>query len=304
MVALIFPGQGSQYVGMGKEFYETYPSSREIFKEAEEKIGLDLAELCFSGPSPKLDLTENCQPAVLTVSIASFKALKDSVPDLKLQMLAGHSLGEFSSLVVAGSFSFGDGVNLVRKRGLLMAEAGRKNPGGMVAVIGLETSEVERICGDSVQLANLNCPGQVVVSGGKEAIERVVTEVKAAGGKVIPLSVSGAFHSHLMREACEEFAEELERVSISSPLFPVIGNSSADVLSSSEDVRESLRRQIVSPVRWQESMSKMIEEGIDTFIEIGPGRVLSKLLARIDRNIQVGHVENKKTLEETIQLLK
>jgi [acyl-carrier-protein] S-malonyltransferase len=288
---------------MGKEFYETYPSSREVFKEAGEKIGFDLAELCFSGPSAKLDLTENCQPAILTASIACWKVLKDSVPDLNVQMLAGHSLGEFSSLVAAGSFSFKDAVNLVRKRGFFMASAGRNNPGGMAAVIGLKTSEVERICGDAAQLANLNCPGQVVVSGGKEAIERVVPEVKKAGGKVIPLSVSGAFHSSLMQEACGKFAEELKKVPVSPPLISVISNSSADFVNSSDDVRESLRKQMVSPVRWEESMQKMIAEGISTFIEVGPGKVLSKLLARIDKNVRVGHVENEKTLEETILLL-
>ncbi len=304
MVALIFPGQGSQYVGMGKEFYETCPSSREVFKEAEKEVGFDLAELCFSGPSAKLDLTENCQPAILTVSIACWKALKDSVPDLNVQILAGHSLGEFSSLVIAGSFSFRDAVGLVYKRGLLMASAGRSNPGGMAAVIGLKTSEVEEICSDAVQLANLNCPGQIVISGGKEAIEGVIPEVKKAGGKVIPLPVSGAFHSALMQEACEKFAEVLEKVSISSPLIPVISNSSADSVNSPEDVGQSLRRQMVSPVRWEESMRKMIGEGIKTFIEVGPGRVLSKLLARIDKNVQVERVENKKTLERTMRLLK
>lgn len=303
MVALVFPGQGSQYVGMGKDFYETVPRAREIFQIAEEKLGFELGRLCFSGPREELALTENCQPAVLTTSIACWEALKDSVPEFKVGMVAGHSLGEFSSLVAAESMTFGDTVRLVRRRGLFMAESARNEPGGMVAIIGLDTSRVKEICGNTVTLANLNCPGQIVASGGKGAIHEIIPQIKKAGGKAIPLPVSGAFHSPLMETAAERFREELNKAPISRPAIPVIANVSADSVTTFGAVRESLRRQITSTVRWEESIRRMIAEGVNTFVEVGPGKVLSKLIARIDKSVRVTNVEDRKTLEETLNIV-
>ncbi len=303
MVGIIFPGQGSQYVGMGKELYETSPHARRVFETAEESLGFDIARLCFSGPKENLDSTENCQPALLTVSIACWETLKNSAPNLNVKMTAGHSLGEFSSLVAAKSITFENAVSLVRKRGVLMTNSAKENPGGMVAVIGLEKGEVEQICGDSSAVANLNCPGQIVISGRVDALDEITPGIKQAGGKAIPLPVSGAFHSSLMGTAAEIFAGEVKKVSISAPRMPVISNVSACLLTTPEAVAESITRQITSPVRWEESIRRMIAEGVDTFIEVGPGKVLSKLLVRIDRKVGVNRVEDRKTLEQTLKIV-
>ena len=301
MVGVIFPGQGSQYVGMGKDLYETSPHARRVFESAEKSLGFNITELCFSGPEPSLASTENCQPAVLTVSIACWEVLKNSAPNLNVKMTAGHSLGEFSSLVAAQSITFENAVSLVRKRGILMANSAEENPGGMIAVIGIEKEKVEEICKDTAAVANFNCPGQTVISGKTDVLVRITPRIKQAGGKAIPLSVSGAFHSPFMESAAENFAEEVKKVSISAPRVPVVSNVSADLLTTPEAVAESITRQITSPVRWEESIRRMIAEGTDTFIEVGPGKVLSKLLARIDRKVRVSRVEDKKTLEETLK---
>ncbi len=303
MVALVFPGQGSQYIGMGKDFYDTVHEARQVFEKAEEILGINLRELCFLGPKEKLELTENCQPAILTVSIACWETLKKSAPGIKVGMLTGHSLGEFSSLVAAESIAFEDALGLVRKRGLLMSTSARENLGGMVAVIGLERENVEEICKGRVHVANFNSPGQIVVSGDMESLQEITAMVKKSGARAIPLPVSGAFHSPLMKTAAERFSKEIERIPVSAPCIPVVTNATADFSTTSEAVRESLRRQITSPVRWEESIRKMIAEGITTFIEVGPGKVLSKLISRIDGSAAVMRVENEKTLDETLKNL-
>ncbi len=303
MVALVFPGQGSQYTGMGKDFYDTVPEARNVFEKAEEILGINLRELCFSGPEEKLEITENCQPAILTVSIACYEALRKSVPGLKVEILAGHSLGEFSSLVAAESIAFHDAVWLVRKRGILMAASARENPGGMLAVIGLGREKVGEICRGRVHVANFNSPGQIVVSGDMESLQKITLLLKEAGARTIPLPVSGAFHSPLMKTAAERFSEEIDRMLVSAPCIPVVTNVTADFATTPEAVKESLSRQITSPIRWEESIRKMIAKGIDTFIEVGPGKVLSKLIARIEKKAVVMRVENEKTLEETMKNL-
>lgn len=303
MVALVFPGQGSQYTGMGKDFYDAVPEAREIFEKAEEILEINLRELCFSGPEEKLEITENCQPAILTVSIACYEALRKSVPGLKVEMLAGHSLGEFSSLVAAESIAFRDAVGLVRKRGLLMRASEMENPGGMLAVIGLERKKVEEICKGSVHPANFNSPGQIVVSGDMESLRKIAPRLKKSGARTIPLPVSGAFHSPLMKTAAERFSEEIDRIQVFAPRIPIVANATADFPTTPEAVKESLCRQITSPLRWEESIRKMTAKGIDTFIEVGPGKVLSRLITRIEKKAVVMRVEDEKTLEETMKTL-
>ncbi len=288
-VSLLFPGQGSQFVGMGKDLTERYPEARAVFEEANQILGSDFSRICWEGPEGELTRTSNAQPAILTHSIAVWRVVESRVPSVA--MAAGHSLGEFSAYVAAGALSFGDALRTVRRRGELMFESGSARPGTMAAVIGLDDAAVERVCfeasanGEVAVAANLNAPGQVVISGDLAAIERAGQLAKAAGAKrTLPLNVSGAFHSPLMEVAESGLREQLKSVQISAPTFPIISNVAAEPIREPETARRLLVEQLTSPVRWVASVRTMLNAGTTDFLEIGPGAVLSGLLRRIDKS--------------------
>lgn len=297
-VAFLFPGQGSQHVGMGFDLYQAQSVSRAVFDQADQQLGFSLSELCFNGPEESLVDTINQQPALLVTSIAILRAMEaagSTVPDF----VAGHSMGEFSALVAAGSLSFEDGLTLVRRRGELMKEAGEKSPGAMAAIIALESSQVAAVCtqasektGRPVQVANDNCPGQVVISGDETALAEAMNLAQAAGArKVVRLPISIAAHSELMRSAADAFALAVDETPISPPKMAVIGNVSAQPLTTPETIRAELKAQLTSPVRWTESMKYLVSQGIGTVYEVGPGDVLLGLMKRIDRSINRQKIE-------------
>ncbi|MBI2861951.1 MAG: ACP S-malonyltransferase [Chloroflexi bacterium] len=285
--ALVFPGQGSQFVGMGRELPGFSLTTRQLFEEAEDVLGLPLARLCFEGPEGELRRTEVAQPALLTVSFACYQVLhevSDGRP-LSPAALAGHSLGEYTALVVAGALPFGKAVEAVRRRGVLMSQAAQSRPGNMLAVIGLDLEMVERLCHEAraegvVEVANYNCPGQVVLSGAKDAVALAGRKAKEAGGRAIPLAVSGAFHSALMAPAAEAYAAYLDDLPIVAPRVPVYGNVTGRPLHTPEEVREELKAQLCAPVRWAQSVQAMQADGVELFAEVGPGEVLTGLIRR------------------------
>lgn len=289
-VAYLFPGQGSQHVGMGLDLYQANPDSRAVFDLADRKLGFPLSELCFHGPEEDLFDTVNQQPALLVTSIAAWRIIQqgDWPPP---RYLAGHSLGEFSALVAAGSLEFEAGLALVRKRGELMKAAGEQEPGAMAAILALDVDIVDEICsqassatGRPVQLANDNCLGQLVISGDKMALAEAVRLAEEAGArKVVQLPISIAAHSALMASAANEFAKAVDGTPITPPQVPVIGNVTAEPLTNQEEIRAELKAQLTSPVQWTRSMNYIIEQGVDTYIEVGPGNVLLGLMKRIDR---------------------
>ena len=285
--ALLFPGQGSQYVGMGRGRCEAYPEARECFDAASKVLGFDLAKLCFEGPEEELRLTKNTQPALFVKSWAAWTVLGDR---LSADWAAGHSLGEYSALAVAGAISFEDGLRAVRRRGELMFESGVKRPGTMAAILGLSTADVEALCREAstaglVQPANLNAPGQIVVSGEVAGVERVVELAPARGAKrAIMLKVSGAFHSALMEDAKRELAAFLDGIEIRNARLPVVANVTARPETDAAEIRRNLVAQMTAPVRWEESMRFLLDEGVAEFYEIGAGSVLKGLLRSIDRN--------------------
>jgi len=289
--ALIFPGQASQEVGMGKDFAETYPVARETFEQADDLLGFSLSTMCWEGPEDDLNQTINTQPAVYVTSMAIWRVLQQEVPDIKPAWVAGHSLGEFTALTVAGAMSFEEGVQLVYKRSSLMQEAGDQNPGAMAALLGLDTDKVIELCqtvsdetGKVVVLANDNCPGQAVVSGDIEAVERLVAVASDAGAKrALVLAVSVAAHSPLMSSALPDFHKKLDATTLHEPQIPVYGNVSAAPLNTVADIRQELDHQLTQTVRWTESMQAIIEAGAETFIEVGSKDILSGLVKRIDR---------------------
>jgi len=301
-VAFIFPGQGSQYIGMGKEFYENFSVAREVFEEANDSLHFSISSLCFQGPEETLKLTENTQPAILAVSIAALKVLQNE-NGVNPQLTAGHSLGEYSALVASGSLTFADAVRIVRLRGRFMQEAVSVGEGAMAAILGMEREEVEKLCqeassGEALSPANFNCPGQIVISGHSKAVQRAIEKVKQEGKKAVLLPVSAPFHSPLMEPAGARLQKELNGVPISDLKVPVVTNVEAEVNTSKERVKALLVAQVSSPVRWEESMRRMIEEGIERVLEIGPGKVLSGLMKRIDPRIETANVEDLKTLKK------
>jgi [acyl-carrier-protein] S-malonyltransferase len=293
-LAYVFPGQGSQSAGMGLDLYNSYPSAREVFDEADACLGFPLSRLCFEGPDEELTKTHNVQPAILVVSIACLKALDRGAVGRfpSPSFVAGHSLGEYSALVAAGALGLADAVLLVRERGRLMYEAGLRSPGSMLAVIGLDEKTVRDVCLETgTEISNINCPGQIVISGAVQGLTEANKSAKTRGARVlIPLKVSGAFHSALMEPVIAEFSEIISNVRFRSPSIPVVSNVTPRPLTDVDSIRDELVKQLRNCIQWQGSVQYMIRNGVTTFYEIGPGRVLSGLLRRINSELQIFNV--------------
>lgn len=308
-IAFVFPGQGSQVVGMGRQLAEQNPEIMAFFKKADETLNDDLSKLIFEGPQEELTLTANTQPALLTTSIAILEHFKKS--GINADFLAGHSLGEYTALVASGAITFEEGVYAVRKRGEFMEVAVPNGEGTMAAVLGLDREPLAAVTveisesGDPVSLANLNCPGQIVISGSRKGVELAGVKAKEAGAKrVIPLEVSGPFHSTLMEPAASQLRNVLNGLSMQDATTPVIANVSAEPMSAAEEIKENLIKQLYSPVLWEDSVVKMMNLGVDTFIEIGPGKVLSGLIKKINRSVKTYSVSDEDSCQSVIAALK
>ena len=296
-IAFVFPGQGAQYTGMAHDFYERFPVSREVFEKASRASGLDVAALCFE-ENENLNITEYTQIAMLTAEIAILRAVEES--GIHSQVNAGLSLGEYAALVASGVMKEEDAFAKVRKRGILMQEA-YPTGGAMSAVLGTDAQVIEKICEETdgiVSVANYNCPGQIVITGEEKAVAEASEALKAAGARrVIPLNVSGPFHCELLREAGEKLGEDLAEVEIQPFTIPYVTNVTAQYVTEPEQVKELLVKQVSSSVRWQQCVEQMIRDGVDTFIEIGPGRTLTGFLKKIDRNVKAFHIEKTEDLD-------
>lgn len=300
-IALIFPGQGAQYVGMGKEIYLNSPLAQQVFDKAEKLLNLEIKRACFSGPEELLKLTTVCQPVILTLSIACLRVFLShpKAKNLVVRFAAGLSLGEYSALVAAGAISFDEAIVLVRQRAEFMEEEALAHPGTMAAVIGLEKEKVLKIANDTgAEIANLNCPDQIVISGSTGSVEWAMELALQEGAKTaIKLEVSGAFHSSLMQGAAFRFSELLKQTHLSVPHFPVISNVTALPETEPEPIRQNLAQQITSVVRWEDSMRYIVSQGVNTFLEIGPGKILKGILRRIDSNLTVYNIEKPSDIE-------
>jgi [acyl-carrier-protein] S-malonyltransferase len=307
-IGLVFPGQGSQQVGMGKDLFDRFPFAREVFREANESLGYDIASLCFQGPEEDLQLTANTQPAILTTAIAALRVMQAEMPIIPVAA-AGHSLGEYGALVASGGLRFADAVRLVNLRGKFMQEAVPVGTGAMAAILGLSPAEVEDLCqeagqGEVLSPANFNSPGQIVIAGHSRAVNRAVEIVtKKAGKKAVLLPVSAPFHCALMKPAAERLDRELAKLPLMDLHYPVLSNVVADYYPGNHQIRDLLVQQVDHAVRWEECMQKMIGAGVTLFIEVGPGKVLSGLLRRINREVKVANVEDGQSWEKAKELL-
>lgn len=302
VTAIVFPGQGSQSPGMGKELAENFPAARQVFEEADDALGFAISRLCFDGPAEDLQLTENTQPAILTVSVAAFRAMQEAgiYPPA---FVAGHSLGEYSALVAAGALSLSEAVRTVRARGRYMQEAVPVGTGAMAAVIGGDLEAIKRICaearGDQVcSIANINAPNQIVIAGNTEAVDRAVELLSGVARKVVKLKVSAPFHCALMKPAQDKLAPDLAALDFSGPSMPVVTNVDARATTAPDELRDALVRQVSAPVRWVESMQLLMSHGVDTFVEAGPGKVLSGLMRQISRDVKMLNVEDAASLQQ------
>jgi [acyl-carrier-protein] S-malonyltransferase len=302
--AFLFPGQGSQAVGMGKDLFERFPVARQTFEEADRSLGKSLSQLCFEGPEEQLRLTENTQPAILTVSVAAWRVLDQK--GIRPAFVAGHSLGEYSAHVVAGTISFADAVRTVRNRGKYMQEAVPVGMGAMAAILGMNLDAVGAVCGDASQgevcePANINSPEQIVISGHAGAVERAVKLAQERGAKrAILLPVSAPFHCSLMKPAQERLAVDLQKLTFAAPKIPVVCNVYAKPVEDAESSKEALVRQVTGSVNWSDSMQLLISRGVQTFVEVGPGKVLCGLMRQIDRSKKCLNVEDEASLQKTL----
>ena len=300
-IAFIFPGQGAQYAGMGRELYDGHAEAREVFDEADRVLGFSLSSLCFNGPEADLKITENTQPAILTVSVATCRVLQSK--GLRPDVVAGHSLGEYSALVAAGAVNFADAVALVRRRGRYMQEAVPAGEGAMAALLGIELPTVLSVCeraaqGQIVSPANLNSQTQIVIAGHQQAVERAVILAKESGAKrAVLLQVSAPFHCALLKPAEERLGAELDACAFMDSQCPVVTNVDAQAVTTAAATRDAVKRQVSRPVRWQESVEWMLGEGVNTFVELGPGKVLSGLVRAADKSAITFNVEDEKSLE-------
>ena len=302
-VALVFPGQGSQFAGMGKDIYDSFEQAHAVFDAADNALGFRLSQLCFEGPEEELRLTVNVQPAIVTFSMALLAVMQSGNHSLAPAFVAGHSLGEYSALCAAGALSTSDVILLARERGKLMYQAGIKKPGAMAAVIGLTDEVVSQLAAEAgVHVANYNCPGQIVISGEAKQIEKAVGLATAHGAlKVVQLQVSGAFHTSLMQSAADGLAQAISTVAFNAPAIPVIGNASAKPLVSIGDVKDELVQQLCHPVQWQKSIEYIISQGVGLFVEVGPGKVLSGLIKRINKAAKTLSIGDARSLKNFIE---
>jgi len=297
-LAFVFPGQGAQAPGMGQDVYEEYDAAKAVFKAADERLGFAISELCFEGPEDKLKETAIAQPAIVTTSLAYLAAVRDMEILPQPEFVAGHSLGEYTALAAAGVLEVADAVQLAALRGRLMHLASLQAPGSMAAVLGIDEAGVKQVVGDvGVYIANYNSPGQVVISGDKDKMSIAAEALAAKGAKVVPLAVSGAFHTPLMAAAAEGLSKVVERLTFKDAVIPIIANTTGEPISAAADIKAELLKQLTTSVYWQKSVEYMVAAGINTFIEIGPGKVLSGLIRRINRDVKTINISEAQAIK-------